>query len=125
MSSALTLANDGVNLVVGHVVSRNLSVFRVNKNTGGLQLLVLQAANTLGTTGSIAGVVSVPPPIVGDFDGDRRADIFWRNKVTGHNRRLVDEWGGGDRFRAASRRSPTRTGRSKGSGTSIPTRRRT
>ena len=83
-SLALTLANDGVNLVIASALSRNLSVFRVNKNTGGLQLLALQAANTLGSTGSITAVVSVPPPILGDLDGDRRADIFWQDKVHGH-----------------------------------------
>ena len=84
-SFTLTLANDALNLVVANGTTRNLSVFRVNKNTGALQFLAVQTANTLGTTGLITGVVSVPPPILGDFDGDRHADIFWRQTVTGHN----------------------------------------
>ena len=74
-----------MNLVVANGTSRNLTVFRVNTNTGGLQFLAVQPVNTLGATGLITGVASVPPPILGDFNGDRRADVLWRNKV--HRRR--------------------------------------
>ena len=84
-SNALTLTHDGVNLVAANGTSRNLTVFRVNANTGALQFLAVQPVNTLGATGLITGVVSVQPPILGDFNGDRHADVLWRNKVTGEN----------------------------------------
>ena len=82
-SNALALTHDGLNLVVANGTSRNLTVFRVDKNSGGLMFLGVQAADTLGTTGQLTGLASVPRPIAGDFNADRHADVFWRNKVTG------------------------------------------
>jgi FG-GAP-like repeat len=84
-SDALALAHDGLNLVVANGTSRNLTVFRVDSNTGALQLLGVQAPDTLGATGLLTGVAYAPPPIAGDFNADRQGDVLWRNKVTGQN----------------------------------------
>jgi hypothetical protein len=57
-------------------VSRNLAVFSVNGGRGTLSSLGVQAADTLGATGLVTGmVVAQPTTAKGDFDGDVKSDI--------------------------------------------------
>jgi 6-phosphogluconolactonase len=59
-TSALALTTNGSYLAAGNGASRNLSVFQVNPSSGNLAQVVLQTANTLGTSGRVTGLVFVP-----------------------------------------------------------------
>jgi hypothetical protein len=56
-ANTLALTDEGDFLLAANADSRNLTVFQVNAATGSLTPLVVQAANTLGTTGRINGAV--------------------------------------------------------------------
>jgi len=61
-TNILALTADGKLLLAANADSRNLTVFRVDATTGGLTSVGTQAANTLGATGTIAGLAFVAPP---------------------------------------------------------------
>jgi 6-phosphogluconolactonase len=71
-TDALALTADGAFLVAANGDSRNLTVFDVNPATGGLSTVVVQGANTLGSTGRITGIAfaAVVPPFIDEpFSG--------------------------------------------------------
>jgi 6-phosphogluconolactonase (cycloisomerase 2 family) len=59
-TAALTLTPDGTHLVAANGTSRNLSVFTVDPASGVLSGVSTQAANTLGASGNITGLVFAP-----------------------------------------------------------------
>jgi 6-phosphogluconolactonase (cycloisomerase 2 family) len=67
-TSGLALTKDGAFLIAANGSSRNLAVFQVNPVTGRLTSLGVQAANTLGATGNIIGMVLAP--VVQTFTDD-------------------------------------------------------
>ena len=83
-SNALALTADGL-LVVANGSTRNLEVFQVNEATGHLTSRFVQAHHALGVTGQLTGLAFAPGSIPGDFNGDARSDVLWRNRVSGQN----------------------------------------
>ena len=83
-TNGLALTVNGL-LVVANGDSRNLEVFQVNATTGTLISRFVQAHHALGVTGQLTGLAFAPGSIPGDFDGDARSDLLWRNTVTGQN----------------------------------------
>jgi 6-phosphogluconolactonase len=59
-TTAITLTPDGTRLVAANGNNRNLSVFSVNPTSGVLSGVSTQPTNTLGTTGTISGLVFAP-----------------------------------------------------------------
>ena len=85
-TNTLALTPDGSLLVAGNGGSRNLTAFRVNPSTGNLTVLLLQAANSLGATGLVTGLVLVPQvSAFGDVNGDEKGDLLLRNRSSGQN----------------------------------------
>ena len=54
----------GTFLFVGNRISRNVSTFTVNTNTGVLGAPSVQPSNTMGTVGAINGVAYLPDPVI-------------------------------------------------------------
>jgi 6-phosphogluconolactonase (cycloisomerase 2 family) len=59
-TNALALTPTGTHLIAANGTSRNLTVFQVGSNTGGLTSMGVQAENTLGISGVITGLVYAP-----------------------------------------------------------------
>jgi 6-phosphogluconolactonase len=64
----VTQTTDGVFVVSGHGVSRNLSVFRINPATGALTTVLTQPVDTLGPEGLVTGIAfaAAVPPFIDD-----------------------------------------------------------
>jgi 6-phosphogluconolactonase (cycloisomerase 2 family) len=67
-ATALALTTDGTYLAVANATSRSLSVERINHGTGAPTPILVQPANTLGTTGRLTGIAFVPA--VAPFNDD-------------------------------------------------------
>ena len=72
----------GTILYVGNSTSRNITSFVVNTGFGALTNPQVQAANTLGSSGTISGftymndiIVDIFPDPRADFDGDGKTDV--------------------------------------------------
>ena len=81
---SLALDQSGAFVFVTNTGSRNLTTFAINTSTGVLTSAGVQPPSSLGTTGNLGGLASVPSiSSSSDFDGDGHDDLVIRNTSNG------------------------------------------